>query len=73
MGHKNKPIEILISSGLEVHLALRSCIATLCLTVAKIVRSFVTAKDLMKKLLQDDKIVFVWLFVWNIVFIKGLE
>lgn len=44
-GHKNKPIEILISSGLEVHRTLRLCIATLCLTVAKIGRSFVTAKE----------------------------
>ena len=44
-GHKNKPCEILISSGLDVHLALRLCIATLILTVAKIVRSFVTAKE----------------------------
>lgn len=64
-GHKNKPIEI-ISSGLDIHLTLRLCIATRCLTVAKIGSIFETAKLLIyflsKKLRDERYAVFQTLF-----------
>lgn len=50
-GHKNKPCEVLVGSGLDIYLALRSCIATLCLAVTNIGTIFVTAKYKAEKIL----------------------
>jgi len=52
-GHKNKPCEVMVSSGLDIHLTLRSCIATLCLADTNIRTIFVTAKGKHNYFLRD--------------------